>query len=82
MDKYDKNNDAKIDIKEFANLVTAIDKKLPEDELKMMFEYLDSDKNGLISVSELKPILYWKNKVKMIRYLNKSAPYIKFFGIS
>jgi Ca2+-binding EF-hand superfamily protein len=58
MDKYDKNNDAKIDIKEFANLVTAIDKKLPEDELKMMFEYLDSDKNGLISVSELKPILY------------------------
>lgn len=58
MDRFDKNNDAKLDFKEFSNLVTAIDKKLPEEELKLMFDYLDVDKSGTASVAELRPILY------------------------
>lgn len=58
MDRFDKNNDMKLDFKEFGLLVTAIDKKLPEDELKLMYDYLDADKSGSIAVRELRPILY------------------------
>jgi Ca2+-binding EF-hand superfamily protein len=58
MSLFDKNKDGKINIAEFSDLVIAIDKKLPEDEIKMMFEYLDSDRSGLVSVQELRPILF------------------------
>lgn len=58
MNLFDKNKDGKINVGEFNELVISIDKKLPEDELKLMFEYLDSDRSGEISIQELKPILF------------------------
>jgi Ca2+-binding EF-hand superfamily protein len=46
---FDKNKDGKIDFKEFCDLVAAIDKRLPQDEMKLMFDYLDADRNGQIT---------------------------------
>ncbi len=57
MKYFDSNKDGKMDFKEFSAMVVSIDKKLPEDEMKLMFEYLDADKSGWISVNEFKPVL-------------------------
>jgi hypothetical protein len=54
---FDGNKDGRLNVKEFEELVTAIDKKLPQEELKLMFDYLDADKNGYVVARELRPIL-------------------------
>jgi Ca2+-binding EF-hand superfamily protein len=35
-------------------MVFAIDKYLPDEELRLMFDYIDSDKEGTINRSELR----------------------------
>lgn len=50
---FDKNKNQKLDFNEFKKLVYSIDKFVREKELRMMFDEVDKDKSGHISVKEL-----------------------------
>lgn len=54
---FDKDKDKLINFKEFCEFVTAIDKRLPEEELQLMFGHLDKNKSGKVDLEELKPVL-------------------------
>ena len=51
---FDANNNNKIDFDEFKKIVYSVDGFLREEELKAMFNEVDADHSGTISVQEFK----------------------------
>ena len=57
MKHFDKDKDGRIDCSEFGRMVVCVDKYVRDEELKQMFQLLDEDASGYVSVSELKNFL-------------------------
>jgi len=59
---FDKNGDGTISIKEFATVVRSLGLNPNEEELKVMVEEIDSNKNGIIEFNEFVDFMELKMK--------------------
>ena len=54
---FDKNGDKMIGFGEFKNMVSSLWKYVSDDDLKVMFDDIDSDHSGKITGEEIKEFL-------------------------
>ena len=55
---FDRDNNGKIDIKEFTKLLQVIDPNATKEQAEKGFEFIDSDNNGHIDLNEF--IDWWQ----------------------
>ena len=54
---YDRNGDGFVDFSEFLRVLYILSNDSPKEKLQLIFRAFDADKNGTISLSELKSIV-------------------------
>ena len=54
---YDRNGDGFVDFSEFLKVLYILSNDSPKEKLQLIFRVFDADKNGTISLSELKSIV-------------------------
>ena len=54
---YDRNGDGFVDFSEFLKVLYILSNDSPKEKLQLIFRAFDADKNGTISLSELKSIV-------------------------
>ena len=54
---YDRNGDGFVDFSEFLKVIYILSNDSPKEKLQLIFRVFDADKNGTISLSELKSIV-------------------------
>ena len=54
---YDRNGDGFVDFSEFLRVLYILSNDSPKEKLQLIFRAFDADKNGTISLSELKTIV-------------------------
>ena len=54
---YDRNGDGFVDFSEFLKVIYILSNDSPKEKLQLIFRAFDADKNGTISLSELKSIV-------------------------
>jgi Ca2+-binding EF-hand superfamily protein len=83
--KVDEDFSGDLDIREWVNLFTSLNKNIPPQEARMIFMKLDRDQNGVVSLRELIPVIFskaTKNQLKLIIEFAESEMIRKVEGVA
>lgn len=71
--KVDEDFSGDLNIKEWVNLFTSLNKNIPPQEARMIFMKVDKDQNGSVSLRELIPIIFSKASKKQLKLIIEFA---------
>ena len=83
--KVDEDFSGDLDIKEWVNLFTSLNKNIPPQEARMIFMKVDKDQNGSVSLRELIPVIFskaTKAQLKLIIEFAESEMIRKVEGVA
>jgi Ca2+-binding EF-hand superfamily protein len=71
--KNDEDFSGDLDLKEWVNLFTSLNKNIPPQEARMIFMKVDKDNNGSVSLRELIPVIFSKAKKSQLKLITEFA---------